>query len=51
MAGGKLNIADSLRRRGIDVETLAVGKNAAAASSFTSMTKQQRLRIQKRIEQ
>lgn len=51
MGGGKINIAEPLKRWGIDVETLAVGDNAAADSMVTSMTKQQRDKTQKDMQQ
>ena len=50
VGGGKINMAESLKKWGIDVETLAVGDNAAATSMYTSMTKQQRLKEQKDME-
>ena len=51
VAGGKVNMAGPLKRLGVDVETLAVGENAAATSMCTSMSRQQRLRQQKDMEQ
>ena len=45
VAFGKFNALQALRDQGINVDTVAVGKNATASSPFHDFTKEQRRQV------
>ena len=45
VAFGKFNAAQALKDQGVDVDTVAIGKNATASSPFHDFTKEQRSQV------
>ncbi len=44
-------IGQELKDRGVDVDTVSVGKNAAAADDYTDLTPEQRCNIDHHVDQ
>lgn len=47
---GKLDVSQALREQGINVGTVAVGKNATASSPFHDFTKEQQRHVNAMID-
>ncbi len=47
----RLNIGQDLKERGIDVDSVSVGKNAAVADEYTDLTPEQRRNTDHHIDQ
>lgn len=51
VAHGRLKLGRGLKDWGIDVDTVSVGKNAAAADEYTDLTPDQRRNIDRHVDQ
>ena len=51
IASGGLKIGRGLKDWGIDVDTVSVGRNAAAADLYTNLTSDQRQNINHHVDQ
>jgi len=51
IAQGRLKVGQGLKDWGIDVDSVSVGRNAAAADDYTDLTPEQRQNIDRHVEQ
>ena len=51
VAQGRIKIGRGLKDWGIDVDSVSVGKNAAAADDYTALTTEQHQNIDRHVDQ